>query len=351
MIAAMNALTFSDITDADIPAVIALWTRAGLTRPWNDPAGDIAFARKSPNATILVARTDGHLAATVMVGHDGHRGTVYYLGVEPDLQGHGYGRQAMAAAEAWLRDRGVWKLNLLVRNENRVAIGFYEALGYAVEPNAQLGKRFGEPSAVTDAPAIPDGGTLLITRALAFAARAHVDQRRKGARAEPYINHLTEVADLIAEATGGRDPALVAAALLHDTIEDTETSAADLAERFGADVAALVVDMTDDKSLPKAERKKRQISHAPTLGARAKMLKIADKISNMRSILTSPPADWQNGRIRAYALWGKAVIDGCRGISAGLEAQCDEAIAAILATYPEPEGGDNLAYAWSETGS
>lgn len=139
-------LRFDDIRDADVAAVIALWRDAGLTRPWNDPRRDIDFARAGGTSTVLVGRLDGTLAATVMVGHDGHRGTVYYLGVAPRFRGRGFGRRTMRAAEDWLRARGVWKLNLLVRGENERTIGFYEAIGYAIEPNVQLARRL-EPEA------------------------------------------------------------------------------------------------------------------------------------------------------------------------------------------------------------
>ncbi len=337
---------FREISDGDVPVVIDLWARAGLTRPWNDPARDIAFARESDNAAVLLGKVGDAPVATVMAGHDGHRGTVYYLGVEPASQGNGYGRAAMAAAEAWLAARGVWKINLLVRGENRQAIGFYEKLGYRIEPNAQLGKRLSDPAGKPAEPAPALTGARAIADALAFAARAHVDQRRKGTRAEPYVNHLAEVADLVAEETQGRDTALIIAALLHDTVEDTPVTLADIMDRFGADVAGLVADMTDDKSLPKGRRKLAQIEHAADLAKRAKVLKIADKVSNMRSILTSAPADWPAGRIRAYAIWGRAVVDGCRGAAPDLEAAFDEAAAAILEKWPEPEDGDNMAYAW-----
>lgn len=126
----MPRLDISDITDADLEAVVALWTRCGLTRPWNDPRADIAFARSSPDATVLVGRIDGEAVASVMVGHDGHRGAVYYVSVDPDLKAGGLGRQIMAAAEDWLRAHGVWKLNLSIRPENAGVAAFYEALGY-----------------------------------------------------------------------------------------------------------------------------------------------------------------------------------------------------------------------------
>lgn len=121
-----------DVTDADIPAVIGIWTRAGVTRPWNDPEKDIAFARKAPHATILVGLVDDVPAATVMVGEDGHRGWVYYVAADPDRHGEGLGRAMMAAAEDWLKARGIWKLQLLVRGDNLKACGFYEALGFKV---------------------------------------------------------------------------------------------------------------------------------------------------------------------------------------------------------------------------
>jgi ribosomal protein S18 acetylase RimI-like enzyme len=134
-------LDFRPIGDEDVEDVISLWSRCGLTRPWNTPARDIAFARDGSNSEVLVARLEGAVTASVMVGHDGHRGTVYYVSVEPQQQGRGFGRQVMAAAEAWLAERGVWKLNLLLRADNEKARGFYEALGYEVEPRLSMARR------------------------------------------------------------------------------------------------------------------------------------------------------------------------------------------------------------------
>jgi ribosomal protein S18 acetylase RimI-like enzyme len=124
------ALAVADIRDADVGDVIALWQRCGLTRPWNDPAGDIALARQNRNSTVLVGRADGAVAATAMVGHDGHRGWVYYVAVDPDSRMKGLGRAIMDAAEAWLRAAGVPKLQLLVRRENAKAGAFYQSIGY-----------------------------------------------------------------------------------------------------------------------------------------------------------------------------------------------------------------------------
>ena len=125
---------FRDIADGDVEAVVALWRTCGLTRPWNDPYKDISFARQSESATVLVLGREGRIVATVMAGHDGHRGMLYYVAVDPSCQGQGIGKSAVRAAEAWLASRGVWKTNLLVRPENAAVKGFYEALGYTVNP-------------------------------------------------------------------------------------------------------------------------------------------------------------------------------------------------------------------------
>jgi ribosomal protein S18 acetylase RimI-like enzyme len=119
-----------DMDDEDVEQVIAVWHRAGVARPWNDPAKDIAFARRNPHSTILVAAAEGEIVATAMVGEDGHRGWVYYLAVVPERQGSGLGRMMMAAAERWLAERGVWKVQLLIREDNAAAKQFYERLGY-----------------------------------------------------------------------------------------------------------------------------------------------------------------------------------------------------------------------------
>ena len=169
------------------------------------------------------------------------------------------------------------------------------------------------------------GDLVQITRAADYAARQHIAQRRKGERAEPYINHLTEVAALLAEATDGQDPVLVMAGLLHDTLEDTDATYDELARRFGPEVAALVAEVTDDKSLPQKERKRLQVEHAPALSRRAKLLKIADKTSNLRGLVTSPPAGWSAERLRDYVDWAEQVVRYCRGLNAMLEAAYGEA--------------------------
>jgi ribosomal protein S18 acetylase RimI-like enzyme len=128
--AAAPALSIAAIEDGDIAEVIALWQRCGSTRPWNDPAGDIALARKEINSTVLLGRNDGALVASVLVGHDGHRGWVYYVTVDPDRRHQGFGRAIMNAAEAWLRARGILKLQLMVRKDNAKVHAFYRSIGY-----------------------------------------------------------------------------------------------------------------------------------------------------------------------------------------------------------------------------
>ena len=134
------ALAISEITDADVAAVIALWQRCGLTRPWNDPAADIALARRGSNATILIGRADGAIVASALVGHDGHRGWVYYVAVDPDQQKKDFGRAIMAAAEDWLRAQGQTKIMLMVRPDNRAVRAFYDKLGYETQERVVYAK-------------------------------------------------------------------------------------------------------------------------------------------------------------------------------------------------------------------
>lgn len=170
-------------------------------------------------------------------------------------------------------------------------------------------------------------GLLLISRAAVFAARQHAGQRRKGKAREPYLNHLAEVASILAEVTDGTDAVLVAAGWLHDTVEDTDAERDDLVREFGEDVAALVAEVTDDKSLPKAERKRLQVANASRKSARAKLLKIADKISNLRSLMFSPPDHWERERLLEYLTWAEAVVAGCRGLNPKLDALFDTTLA------------------------
>jgi ribosomal protein S18 acetylase RimI-like enzyme len=125
-----SQLTIRPVADGEEPDVIALWRACGLTRPWNEPARDLGFSRGKFNSEVLVGLVDGRIVASAMVGHDGHRGSMYYVSVAPTEQNRGYGQAIVAAAEAWLLERGVWKVNLLVRSENTAVLGFYDALGY-----------------------------------------------------------------------------------------------------------------------------------------------------------------------------------------------------------------------------
>ena len=187
-----------------------------------------------------------------------------------------------------------------------------------------------EPRATNDAVG-------LIARAADFAARAHVRQRRKGDAQEPYINHLAEVALLLTQATDGQDAALIAAGWLHDTLEDTDTEREEIEVLFGPAVAALVAEVTDDKSLVKAERKRLQIETAPHKSRQARMLKIADKTSNLRALASSPPSGWDLERRAAYVHWAETVVTGCRGVNAELEAAFDAAATQARAAIGTPD--------------
>jgi GTP diphosphokinase / guanosine-3',5'-bis(diphosphate) 3'-diphosphatase len=162
-----------------------------------------------------------------------------------------------------------------------------------------------------------------VLSAATFAAERHRDQRRKGKDASPYINHPLALASLLAE-RGERDPTLLMAALLHDTVEDTATSFEDIERAFGKEVADIVREVTDDKNLPKAERKRLQIEHAAHLSRRAKLVKLADKICNLHDMVVSPPTDWTLERRREYFDWAKAVVDPMRGVHPQLEARFDQ---------------------------
>ena len=158
------------------------------------------------------------------------------------------------------------------------------------------------------------------------AADWHASQRRKGTAKEPYVNHLLEVAALVASTGASED--VICAALLHDAIEDQKIPALLIASLFGADVAAMVEEVTDDKTLPKEERKRLQIEHAPHLTDGAKLIKLADKISNLNSLASSPPTDWTPQRRQDYVEWCQKVVKGLRGTNTMLEKLFDEAAEA-----------------------
>ena len=165
-----------------------------------------------------------------------------------------------------------------------------------------------------------------ILAAADYAARMHRDQRRKGEGQVPYINHVLDVARRVAQGQHGDDPVLVLGALLHDIVEDTEGDEAQIKVLFGADVAALVMEVTDDKALPKDERKRLQVVQTPGKSDRAKRLKLADLASNVSSITEMPP-EWSEARKAEYLDWALAVAAGCRGVDDVLEDQLDQAVA------------------------
>jgi len=160
-------------------------------------------------------------------------------------------------------------------------------------------------------------------RSLTFAARKHRDQRRKNVGQTPYINHPIDVANILLNEASVTDEVVLMAALLHDTVEDTDTTLDELEQHFGLAVRNVVAEVTDDKSLPKAERKQQQIEHAGRLSDRAKLVKLADKISNIRDTVDAPPDGWPTARIDEYLEWGKAVICPIRGTHVQLESLFD----------------------------
>jgi guanosine-3',5'-bis(diphosphate) 3'-pyrophosphohydrolase len=170
-------------------------------------------------------------------------------------------------------------------------------------------------------------GLRLVSEAAELAARRHSGQQRKGHGDEPYINHLAEVASLLASATDGEDAELVAAGWLHDMIEDTDTSQDELAQRFGTRVAGLVEEVTDDMTLAKSERRRLQVIEAPKKSPGAKLIKIADKISNIRVRIFFEPDIEQREELEDYLAWAAQVVDGCRGVNARLDALFDKTVA------------------------
>ena len=176
---------------------------------------------------------------------------------------------------------------------------------------------------------MPDIATNIpkILRAIAFAAEKHRHQRRKDVHASPYINHPIELARLLASEGGVADLDVLCAAALHDTIEDTNTTADELRREFGSTVASIVEEVTDDKNLTKAERKRLQVEHAAHISRKAKLVKLADKICNVRDILAAPPAGWSAARRHEYIDWAVAVVDGLRGVNPALEALFDANVA------------------------
>ncbi len=165
--------------------------------------------------------------------------------------------------------------------------------------------------------------TARIIAALRFAAHKHRNQRRKDGDATPYINHPIALADILANEGGVEDADVLCAAILHDTIEDTETTADELLATFGAVITGMVLEVSDDTSLPAAMRKQAQVDHAPHVSPGARLVKLADKISNLRDILAAPPAGWPPARKAAYFDWAAAVVAGLRGCNPALEAVFD----------------------------
>lgn len=167
-----------------------------------------------------------------------------------------------------------------------------------------------------------------LLEAIRFAAEKHRNQRRKDSEHSPYINHPVEVVQLLWDVGGVREVDVLLAAVLHDTIEDTNTRPEEISDRFGEEVLSFVLEVTDDKSLPKSERKRLQIVHAPHKSYGAKLIKLADKSCNVRNLITMPPKDWSLERKQEYLLWGEKVVAGLRGTNAALEEYYDHELSS-----------------------
>ena len=165
----------------------------------------------------------------------------------------------------------------------------------------------------------------LLFKALAFSAEKHTKQRRKDIDKTPYINHPISLANILSQ-RWVIDENVLCAAILHDTIEDTETTVDELQEHFGEKITSIVLEVTDDKNLEKSVRKQKQVEHAASISHEAKLVKLADKIANITDIINTPPADWSTDRKKEYFEWAKAVVDNLRGAHQGLEKDFDDLI-------------------------
>ena len=175
-----------------------------------------------------------------------------------------------------------------------------------------------------------------VLQACAFAAKKHRDQRRKDKQTSPYINHPIALASVLKHEGGVDAPIVLTAALLHDTLEDTDTTPEEIEAQFGTEVLTVVLAVTDDKTLPKAERKRLQIEHATSASHEAKLVKLADKICNLRDLIESPPTDWSDARKAEYFSWANKVVEGLRGTNEKLEQLFDKIHAEGIRRYSQP---------------
>jgi hypothetical protein len=222
----------------------------------------------------------------------------------------------------------VWSVTVVVGDED----GTFIEDGTHLKPHLR--------NAPSDA-GIVEAGTSAISavlRALQFAADRHRDQNRKGVEASPYVNHPIAVAELLSR-FGVEDPVTLQAALLHDTLEDTETTPAELEDQFGSQVRDVVLEVTDDKRKPKQMRKELQILRTRISSDRARLLRLADKVSNVVDLVERPPADWQLDRRREYLDWTECVVAGCRGLNPGLEGYYDQVLRRAREELATEHGG------------
>lgn len=171
---------------------------------------------------------------------------------------------------------------------------------------------------------IDEADLKILLKALSFAAHKHKDQRRRDVDASPYINHPISLADILCNEAHITDIETICGALLHDTVEDTQTTDAELEQVFGKAIRDIVMDVTDEEGLSRTARKQAQIDNAASISDKAKLIKLADKISNLRDVINNPPADWTLVRRQEYFDWARRVIDQVRGVHPGLEALFDD---------------------------
>lgn len=205
-----------------------------------------------------------------------------------------------------------------------------ETLNQAQQAPAATEKRVHEPQLES-----VNSTLQLILDAASFAAHKHRTQRRKDHEASPYINHPLALARTLAHTAGVTDQTVLCAALLHDTVEDTDTTFEELEQRFGAKITSVVREVTDDKDIPKKDRKRLQVEKAAGKSREAKLVKLADKISNLRDILASPPSEWPRERKIEYFRWAAKVVGEIRGTDQALEEEFDRVFALGMRVFDE----------------
>jgi hypothetical protein len=226
----------------------------------------------------------------------------------------------------------VWSVTVVVGDED----------GLFIEDRTHIKPHLRNASTDAEIAELGPSSMTAVLHALQFAAQKHRDQKRKGAEASPYVNHPIAVAELLSR-FGIEDRVTLQAALLHDTLEDTETTPAELEDQFGSHVRDVVLEVTDDKRKPKQVRKELQVLRTLVASERARLIRLADKVSNIVDLVERPPADWETYRRREYLDWTERVVAGCRGLNPGLEAHYDEMLRHARKEIPADADGEARA--------